>query len=130
MNADDFKAHYIKYHHISDDPTLTEKAELLADLYSLSKQQQRKSNRDFATAFNVILTSIEIFQAYDGWSLYIPTNNNLFSGTYKRNNTYTTEIRDAIKWLISNNYLAKVSGVTRPKKRTANDDSGCHRHIN
>jgi hypothetical protein len=39
MTADDFKAHYIKYHHISDDPTLTEMAELLADLYSLSKQQ-------------------------------------------------------------------------------------------
>jgi hypothetical protein len=119
MNSDDIKAHYIKYHHISGDPALIEKAELLADLYSLSKQQQRKSNRDFEAAFNVILTSVDIFQAYDGWSLYIPTNNNLFSGTYKRNNTYTTEIRDAIKWLISNNYLEKVSGVTRPKKKNS-----------
>ena len=119
MNSDENKAHYIKYHHISDDPTLIEKTDLLADLYSLSKQQQRKSTRDFATAFNVIMTSIDVFQAYDGWSLYIPTNNNLFSGTYKRNNTYTTEIRDAIKWLISNNYLEKVSGVTRPKKKNS-----------
>ena len=119
MNSDDIKAHYIKYHHISGDPALIEKAEMLANLFSLSKQQQRKSTRDFATAFNVILTSVDIFQAYAGWSLYIPTNNNLFSGTYKRNNTYTTEIRDAIKWLISNNYLAKVSGVTRPKKKNS-----------
>ncbi len=119
MNSDDIKAHYIKYHHISGDPALIEKAEMLANLFSLSKQQQRKSTRDFATAFNVILTSADIFQAYAGWSLYIPTNNNLFSGTYKRNNTYTTEIRDAIKWLISNNYLAKVSGVTRPKKKNS-----------
>ena len=119
MNSDDIKAHYIKYHHISGDPALIEKAEMLADLFSLSKQQQRKSTRDFATAFNVILTSVDIFQAYAGWSLYIPTNNNLFSGTYKRNNTYTTEIRDAIKWLISNNYLEKVSGVTRPKKKNS-----------
>ena len=119
MNSDDIKAHYIKYHHISGDPALIEKAEMLANLFSLSKQQQRKSTRDFATAFNVILTSVDIFQAYAGWSLYIPTNNNLFSGTYKRNNTYTTEIRDAIKWLISNNYLEKVSGVTRPKKKNS-----------
>ena len=75
MNSDDNKAHYIKYHHISDDPALIEKAQSLADLYRLFKQQQRKSNRDFESAFNVILTSADIFQAYDGWSLFIPTNN-------------------------------------------------------
>ena len=117
MNAEDNKAHYIKYHHISDDPALIEKAQSLADLYRLFKQQQRKSNRDFESAFNVILTSADIFQAYDGWSLYIPTNNNLFSGTCKRNNTYTTEIRDALKWLISESYIEQVAGVTRPKKK-------------
>ena len=119
MNADYNKAHYIKYHHISDDPALIEKAQSLADLYRLFRQHQRKSNRDFEAAFNVILTSADIFQAYDGWSLYIPTNNNLFSGTYQRNNTYTTEILDSLKWLISENYLEKVSGVTRPKKKNS-----------
>ena len=72
QNADDNKTHYIKYHHLSDDPALIEKAQSLADLYRLFKQQQRKSNRDFESAFNVILTSADIFQAYDGWSLYIP----------------------------------------------------------
>ena len=117
MNSDDNKAHYIKYHHISDDPALIEKAQSLADLYRLSRQHQRKSNRDFESAFNVILTSADIFQAYDGWSLFIPTNNNLFSGTCKRNNTYTTEIRDALKWLISESYIEQVAGVTRPKKK-------------
>ena len=117
MNADDNKTHYIKYHHLSDDPALIEKAQSLAELYTLSRQQQRKSIRDFEAAFNVILTSADIFQAYDLWSLYIPTNNNLFSGTYKRNNTYTTEILDSLKWLISENYLEQVAGVTRPKKK-------------
>jgi len=117
MNTDENKAHYIKYNHISDDPALIKKAHSLADRYRLFKQQQRKSNRDFEAAFNAILTSIEIFQAYDGWSLYIPTNNNLFSGTLKRNSTYTTEIRDALNWLISESYLEQVSGVTRPKKK-------------
>ena len=119
MNADYNKAHYIKYHHISDDPALIEKAQSLADLYRLFRQHQRKSNRDFEAAFNVILTSADIFQAYDGWSLYIPTNNNLFSGTYQRNNTYTTEILDSLKWLISENYLEQVAGVTRPKKKNS-----------
>ena len=119
MNADDNKTHYIKYHHISDDPALIEKAQSLAELYTLSRQQQRKSIRDFEAAFNVILTSADIFQAYDLWSLYIPTNNNLFSGTYKRNNTYTTEILDSLKWLISENYLEQVAGVTRPKKKNS-----------
>lgn len=117
MNADDNKMQYIKYHHLSDDPALIEKAQSLAELYTLSRQQQRKSIRDFEAAFNVILTSADIFQAYDLWSLYIPTNNNLFSGTYKRNNTYTTEILDSLKWLISENYLEQVAGVTRPKKK-------------
>ena len=79
MNSDENKAHYIKYNHISDDPALIKNAQSLADLCRHSRRQQRKSNRDFEAAFNVILTSADIFQAYDGWSLYIPTNNNLFS---------------------------------------------------
>ena len=66
MTAPKSNVHYIKYHHISDDPALIEKAALLANLYKLSKRQQRKSKRDFAAAFNVILTSVDIFHAYDG----------------------------------------------------------------
>jgi hypothetical protein len=56
MNSDENKAHYIKYNHVSDDPALIEKAQLLADRYRLFKQQ-RKSNRDFEAAFNAILCS-------------------------------------------------------------------------
>ena len=119
MTASESNSHYIKYHHISDDPALIAKAQSLVDLFRLSRQQQRQSNRDFEAAFNAILTSIDIFQAYDGWSLYIPTNNNLFSGTLKRNSTYTTDLLDALKWLIAKGYLEQVSGVTRPKKKNS-----------
>jgi hypothetical protein len=115
----DSKTHYIKYHHVSDDPSLISKAKWLAEQYQLARQRVRKNNRDFEAAFNVILTSMEIFQAYDGYNLYIPTNNNLFSGALKRNNTYTTEIRDALKWLISESYIEQVAGVTRPKKKNS-----------
>jgi hypothetical protein len=115
----DSKTHYIKYHHVSDDPSLISKAKWLAEQYQLAKQRVRKNNRDFEAAFNVILTSMEIFQAYDGYNLYIPTNNNLFSGALKRNNTYTTEIRDALKWLISESYIEQVAGVTKPRKKNS-----------
>ena len=119
MTLSDSKTQYIKYHHVSDDPTLISKARWLAEQYQLARQRVRKNNRDFEAAFNVILTSMEIFQAYDGYNLYIPTNNNLFSGALKRNNTYTTEIRDALKWLISESYIEQVAGVTRPKKKNS-----------
>ena len=119
MTLSDSKTQYIKYHHVSDDPTLISKAKWLAEQYQLARQRVRKNNRDFEAAFNVILTSMEIFQAYDGYNLYIPTNNNLFSGALKRNNTYTTEIRDALKWLISESYIEQVAGVTRPKKKNS-----------
>ena len=93
------------------------KAELLATQYRAAKQQLRRNKRDFETAFNVILTNVEVYQAYDGWCLNIPTNNNLFSGKHQRNATYTTEIHDALKWLIAEDYLQKVAKLTRPKKK-------------
>jgi hypothetical protein len=119
MTLSDSKTHYIKYHHVSDDPTLISKAKWLAEQYQLARQRVRKNNRDFEAAFNVILTSMEIFQAYDGYNLYIPTNNNLFSGALKRNNTYTTEMLEALKWLISDNYIEQVSGVTNSRKKSS-----------
>ena len=39
----------------------------------------------------------------------------------KRNATYTTEIRDALRWLIEEGYLVKAAGLTRPKKK-GNDE--------
>jgi hypothetical protein len=111
------KANYIKYNHISEDSELISKAIWLSEQYRASKQYTRNSKRDFAAAFNVLLTNIEIFQAYEGWDLYIPTNNNLYSGASKRNKTYTSELKDVIKWLISEGYLIQVSNVTRPTKK-------------
>ena len=66
------KAHYLNYRHLSSDPNLINEAELLAAQYRATKQQLRKNNRDFEAAFNVILTNIEVYQAYDGYCLNIP----------------------------------------------------------
>ncbi len=115
------KAHYLNYRHVSSDPNLIAKAELLATQYRAAKQQLRKNNRDFETAFNVILTNVEVYQAYDGYCLNIPTDNNLFSGKTKRNATYTTEIRDALRWLIADGYFEKAAGLSRPKKKGSDE---------
>ena len=117
------KPRYLNYRQVSSDPALIAKADALANHYRSESQQQRRNNRDFSTAFNVILTNIEVYQAYDGWDLYIPTNNNLFTGKHKRNATYTTEIRDALRWLIEEGFLEQVSGRSRPKKK---DSDGRH----
>lgn len=115
------KAHYLNYRHVSSDTKLIAKAELLATQYRAAKQQLRKNKRDFETAFNVILTNVEVHQAYDDWCLHIPTNNNLFSGKYKRNATYTTEVRDALKWLIAEGYLEQVAKVIRPERKGSDE---------
>ena len=115
------KAHYLNYRQVSFDANLIAKAQLLATQYRAAKQQVKKNDRDFAAAFNVILTNVEVYQAYDGWCLQIPTNNNLFSGKHQRNATYTTEIRDALKWLIAESYLEKVAKLTRPEKKGSNE---------
>ena len=115
------KAHYLNYRQVSSDPNLIAKAELLATQYRSAKQQLRRNKRDFETAFNVILTNVEVYQAYEGWCLNIPTDNNLFSGKHQRNATYTTEIRDALRWLIAEGFLEKATGLTRPKKKGSNE---------
>lgn len=115
------KAHYLNYRHVSSDPKLIAQAELLATQYRAANQQLRKNSRDFEAAFNVILTNVEVHQAYDDWCLHIPTNNNLFSGKYKRNATYTTEVRDALKWLIAEGYLEQVAKMIRPERKGSDE---------
>jgi len=111
------KAHYLNYRHVSSDPNLIAKAEQLATQYRAAKQQLRKNSRDFETAFNVILTNVEVIKPMmDGVSH--PNQQQLILWqAYKRNATYTPEIRDALKWLIAEGYLEKVAKLTRPEKK-------------
>lgn len=111
------KAHYIMYKWISEDPTLIAKAQWLTDQYYLTKSYKRIPKRDFLSAFNVILTCFDIYDVYKGWELHIPINNNLYSGGTRRNPTYTSEIKVAIKWLIAEGFICEVQGVTKPKQK-------------
>ena len=58
------------------------------------------------------------------WCLNIPTNNNLFSGKIKRNATYTTEIRDALRWLIEEGFLERQQGLRDLRRKAMMSASG------
>jgi hypothetical protein len=112
MPVNDNQAFYVRFNWISTNPTLFAMATTLASLRAALVTKQRKGKRDFASAFNVILTEMEVNNAYEtGWRVYIPLDGNLFSGKTRRNPTYTSEIKDAFLWLIDEGYLRKVDGV-------------------
>lgn len=108
--ATEFRARYIKYNWMSDDERLIGKASELAE--QLLATYQRKPTKDYLTAFNVILSSIQVLHGYaSDCDLLIPTNTNLYSGKTKRNQTYTNEILTCLNWMISDGYLKKEDGV-------------------
>ena len=108
--SSDFRARYIKYNWMSDDERLLEKALELTE--QLLGTYQRKPSKDFLTAFNVILTSIQVLHGYTSdYDLLIPTNTSLYSGKTRRNQTYTNEILTCLNWMMSNGYLKKEDGV-------------------
>ncbi len=112
MPVNDNQAFYVRFNWISTNPTLCAMAATLASLRAEQVTKQRQNKRDFASAFNVILSEMEVNNAYEaGWRVYIPLNNNLYSGKTRRNPTYTSEIKDAFRWLINEGYLKKVDGV-------------------
>ena len=112
MQFEDTQAFYVRFNWISTNPTLCAMAATLASLRAEQVTKQRQNKRDFASAFNVILSEMEVNNAYEaGWRVYIPLNNNLYSGKTRRNPTYTSEIKDAFLWLRDANYLRKVEGI-------------------
>ena len=112
MPVNDNQAFYVRFNWTSTNPTLCAMAITLASLRAEQVTKQRQNDRDFASAFNVILSEMEVNNAYEaGWRVYIPLNNNLYSGKARRNPTYTSEIKDAFLWLINEGYLKKVDGV-------------------
>jgi hypothetical protein len=112
MPFNDNEAFYVRFNWISTNPTLCAMAATLASLRAEQVTKQRQNARDFASAFNVILSEMEVNNAYEaGWRVYIPLNNNLYSGKTRRNPTYTSEMKDAFLWLVNEGYLEKVDGV-------------------
>lgn len=114
---DEDEQKYIRYNWFSYDPTAVSKAKQLAELWRDDKTSIRRSKRDFESAFNVILTAVEILDGYDGNLLRIPVDNNLYSGKYQRSDTYTTEVKDAVVWLKEKGYLEQEQGLSLTKRK-------------
>ncbi len=108
---------YIRYSWFSYDPAVESKAKQLAELWRDDKTPLRRSKRDFGSAFNVILTAVEMLSGYDDNLLRIPRDNNLYSGAFQRNDTYTTQVKDAVVWLKEEGYLEHSRGVERTEKK-------------
>ncbi|MDB3998890.1 hypothetical protein N9448_04660 [Litorivicinus sp.] len=108
--AAEFRARYIKYNWASNDERLLERALELTE--QLLATYQRRPSNDYLTAFNVILTSIQVLHGYTSdYDLLIPTNTNLYSGKTRRNQTHTKEIHTCLKWLIDSGHLIKNDGI-------------------
>lgn len=118
---EEFKANYIKFNWLSDDENLIAKSKELERL--LLSTYSRKPKKRFAQAFNVILTSFDVLNAYSGWHLFIATNHNLYYGKTRRDPTYTPEILTCLNWLISEGYLVQEA------KRTATIESHRITHL-
>jgi len=115
---DEDEQEYIKYSWFSYDPAAESKAKQLAELWKDDKTPIRRSKRrDFDSAFNVILTAVEMLDGYDDKLLRIPRDNNLYSGAFQRNDTYTTVVKDAVVWLKEEGYLEHSRGVEKTEKK-------------
>jgi len=110
------RSHYIKFNWLSNDERLCSKVNELSQ--ELLSGLQRNRKRDLVSAFNTILTSIDVLGGFDGWWIRIPTDNNLFAGKTRRNATYTTDVLYCLNWLIKNHFLVKVDGLRAPRTKS------------
>lgn len=121
MHTINEKSSRINFKYESKNSTVISKANELESALLSWKAYTRNRKRPFAHAFNVILTAVEVFNGYepDNW-LRIVTDNNVFSGEKKRDKEFTSELKEAIKFLIQFKYLEKLSGVRPLKQKTKN----------
>ena len=110
------RSRYIKFNWLSNDERLCARVDELSQ--ELLGGLLRNRKRDLTSAFNTILTSIDVLGGFDGWWIRIPTNNNLFTGKTRRNASYTTDVLYCLDWLIKNHYLAKVDGLRAPRTKS------------
>jgi hypothetical protein len=98
---------YLKFDWVSASPALQEIANELSEQFFATKQ--RRSQRDMASAFNVVLTALEVQGAYQR-PVRIVTDSEVYGGAYKRSETHTREVLAALRWLIHSSYLVKTDG--------------------
>ena len=107
-DEDEFK--YLKFDWYSHDEKLKAVAHKLAERWKDEATPKRRSKRDFESAFNVVLTALEVNGFYDGTQIRIPIYNAIYCGVTQRSAAHTSEVFDALCWLKKNEYLLVTDG--------------------
>ncbi len=91
---------------------------MLSSERSANNNPLRNRSLDLSEAFNVILTSLEVCLGYNpNGSIYIAKDKNIYTGKYRRSASYTREVRSALDFLIEQQYLLLVTGITKTKDK-------------
>ena len=108
---DEKSVNYLRFNCISTSPKMHDLALTLAERCRLSRGAERQVHKDFAPAFNVVLTSLEVSGAYKAnqW-IRIVTDNEVYGGKTQRSAAHNRLVLTVLKWLIANAYLLKIDG--------------------
>lgn len=111
---------YLRYNWISRSPKTLDVANSLAELCRQSRGSTRQVYKDFAPAFNVVLTALEISGAYkpEQW-IRIVTDRDVYGGKAQRSPAHNREIQTVLEWLIERGYLLKADGRRKVKSTTS-----------
>jgi hypothetical protein len=111
---------YLRYNWISTSQRLSAVAALLAEKCRRSRGTKRQVYKDFAPAFNVVLTSLEVSGAYSAnqW-IRIVTDRDVYGGKSQRSPAHNREVQTALEWLIEKGYLLHVDGRRKVKSTSS-----------
>lgn len=108
---------YLRYNWCSTSSKLLTIAAKLAERCRQSRGTGiRRVNTDYAPAFNVLLTALEVSDAYkpDQW-IRIVTDDEVYGGKTQRSAAHNRQVLAALEWLIHSSYLLKVDGKRQVK---------------
>lgn len=108
---------YLRYNWTSTSQRLQALAATLAEQCRLSRGTgKRQVKTDFTPAFNVVMTALEVSDAYkpDQW-IRIVTDDEVYGGKTQRSTAHNRQVLTALEWLIDGGYLLKVDGKRQVK---------------
>jgi hypothetical protein len=108
---------YLRYNWLSTSSRLNAIAATLAERCKQSRGTgKRQVNIDFSAAFNVVLTALEVSDAYkpNQW-IRIVTDDEVYGGKTQRSAAHNRQVLTALEWLIGGGYLLKVDGKRQVK---------------
>lgn len=108
---------YLRYNWTSTSEKLKAFVAKLAEQCRKSRGTgKREVKTDFAPAFNVVLTALEVSGAYglNQW-IRIVTDDEVYGGKTQRSAAHNRQVLAALEWLIDGGYLLKVDGKRQVK---------------